>query len=79
MYRAYEVFNGDAVVTYSASPETHMKVMDKIVEYFSRNDVTCPEAVMQNDDANLEAPELLSDIAEMLIEKTYWSDGTKEE
>lgn len=58
----------DETVSYEDSPEMHKKVFDHLIEnYFKKHGSYCGESIMQSDDPQIYAPELLSEIADDII------------
>lgn len=52
------------------SPEVAMKVLDKIIEWMTHKDHYASysgEAIMQNDNTIIDAPELISDIVDDIL------------
>ena len=67
------------VITYNDSPEVHKRVFDFLVEnYFKKYDAFCGETIMQSDNPQIYAPEVLSDIADDIIQFEHTEDEDDE-
>jgi len=52
-------------ISYEDSPEVHKAVFDYLMEnYFKKYDAYLGEVIMQSDDPQIYAPEILSEIAD---------------
>jgi hypothetical protein len=58
------------LATYKDDPEVRDAVFKKLVDFFAKHESFSAESVMQCDGPQIEAPELMADIAEMLEFKT---------
>jgi len=55
-------------VSFEDSPDLHKRVFDFLMEnYFKKYDCFFGEGIMQSDDPQIYAPEVLADIADNLI------------
>ena len=55
-------------VSFEDSPELHKKVFEHLLEnYFKKYNCYFGECIMQDDDSQIYAPEVLSDIADDII------------
>ena len=61
------IFDGDAKVTYSASPETKELLFNKMLDFFKTTGTFSGESICQSDRAIIAASELLSDIADEIF------------
>lgn len=61
------IFDGDAKVTYSDTPETKELLFNKMLEFFKTTETFSGESVCQSDRAIIAASELLGDIADEIF------------
>lgn len=63
-----ELINNDEMkVTYTDTKEVRDKVFKKLLDYYKRHEAFSGEEIMQADDPQIEAPDLLSNIADELL------------
>lgn len=58
----------EATVTYKDSQTTRDAVFTKVLAWFLDQEIFCGESIMQNDATQLTAPELLSEIADDVLQ-----------
>jgi len=58
----------DMKVTWEETPEKIKAVYDKVVDFFKKHESFSGECIMQSDAPIIESPELLSDIADDIME-----------
>ena len=69
----------DYTIEYSDTDETKSEVFNRLIEFFIKHEAFNGEAIYQNDNPLLDAPELLSDIAENIIQfKHTWNEDEPE-
>lgn len=72
---AYEIEDGGVgIVLVDDSPETKKVVWDRLIAYFRKHGAYCGESVMQCDDPQIEAPEVLGDIADIVFKTKHEED-----
>ena len=54
-------------VSFDDSPEMKSKVFDRVVEFFTKHKAFRGEVIMQSDNPLIDAPNVLSDIADDVI------------
>lgn len=64
----YEIYRGSTTVTYNDDQETRDKVFDKIIEWLKKYNVSSGEGLCQSDDPQIEAPILMADIVDDILE-----------
>lgn len=63
----------DQIVTYEDTPEMHKKVFDHLIAWFHSHGHYSGESIMQSDTPQITAPEMLSDLADDVINfETKW-------
>jgi len=65
----------DLLVTYDDSPEVQAEVFQRLLDWFHEHQCYSGESIMQCDAPQLTAPELLSDIADIIGFDPMWDDG----
>lgn len=60
-----------ASVSYNDDPETHKKVFDAVIAFLAKHDSWCGESIMQCDNPQIEAPELVAKIADRILQTEY--------
>lgn len=69
-----KMYDGDMIAEYEETPELKDAVFNKLINWFQKNSAHSGEA-MQNDNFNIEAPEIMADILDDIIKfKTTWVD-----
>ena len=59
-------------ISYEDSPEVHKKVFDYLMEnFYQKYDSYLGESIMQSDDPQIYAPEVLAEIADDIIKFEY--------
>ena len=67
------IYNDEAVVLYSSSQEIKDKVFNALIEWYHKHECYCGETLQQLDDLILDAPNILSEIADDIIQfKVNW-------
>ncbi len=62
-------------LTYSDNLEVQKAVFDKLISWYMEYELFSGESIMQNDDGQIYAPVLLSDIADDIIKfDANWKD-----
>ena len=71
----------DFTVSYDDTPEIHKKVFDYLIrEYYSKYGYFSGEGIMQADNPQIYAPQVLSDLADDVIGfKEDWADDEPSE
>lgn len=65
---AYEIEDeGVGIVLVDDSPEIKKVVWDRLIAYFRKHGAYCGESVMQCDGPNIEASEVMSEIADIVF------------
>lgn len=57
----------DYIIEYDDSPEMKEKVFNRIIQYFKKHNSWSGESVMQCDNPQMEAPEVMAEIADDII------------
>ena len=57
----------DYIVEFEDSPELRDKVFEAVLSFYKKHESFCGEVIMQADDPIIEAPEVLSRIADNII------------
>lgn len=74
MKKQIEMYNGDMIAEYEDTPELKEAVFNKLLTWFSKVSASTGES-MQNDDFNIEAPEIMAEILDDIIKfKTTWKN-----
>ncbi len=58
----------DYTVTYNADPKTVQAVFDRLIEWYCKYKLFCGESICQSDRGSIEAPIVLSDIADDILQ-----------
>ena len=66
MNKSGTINNYGYVYTYELTESDKDLISDKLIEYYTKNCLT-GESIMQDDDSIIEAPEVLSEIADEII------------
>ena len=61
------IITDDYEITYDDSPEMAKAVFDKLIEWYIDTELFSGESICQSDTGNIEAPMILSDIADDVI------------
>lgn len=73
MKKTFEIYNGEAKITYDDSEANIALVVEKIVEFCKRYNVSCGESACQSDDPQIESVYLLADIIDNVLNfETEW-------
>lgn len=65
--------DGRATVSYDETPELRVKLWDRVLEFYKKHEAFSGEHIMQSDNPQIEAPELLSEIADDIFNfETKW-------
>lgn len=73
MKKQFEIYNGDCKVTYDDSEVNNALVVEKIIEFCKRYNVSCGESACQSDDPQIESVYLLVDIIDNVLNfETQW-------
>ena len=65
--------DNDVTVEFSNDAATKNAVFDRLIQFFISQGVFCGESIMQIDNAQIEAPLLLADIADNILKfKITW-------
>lgn len=65
----------DMKVTFQDDPETHKTVYNLVLNWYLKHQAFSGESIMQNDDTQIEAPVLLSDLADDVFNfDVEWDD-----
>lgn len=67
----------DSIITYDITEEQKDRIVARLIEYYSTH-LHFGEGIHQDDDAIIEAPSVLSDICDNIIEFKTVSQDTKE-
>jgi len=67
MRKEFEIYNGEAVVSYEETPELKDKVFERVMQFFNTVGHYSGESLMQSDDVYEVGPEVLSDLADDII------------
>jgi len=59
-----KVETADYILEYDTDPERILEIFEKLLDFFIKNEVFLQEDIMQADEVIMDAPKLLSDIAE---------------
>jgi len=62
-----KIENDEYIVEYDDSEEVKSRVFDRLMEYFKEQESFCSEQIQQCDSSSIEAPIVLSDIADDII------------
>ncbi len=66
----------DFIVEYKDDNGTKEKIFDKLIEFYFEYEAFCGESICQSDAPQINAPELLSTIADDIIQfKTIWKEN----
>jgi hypothetical protein len=57
----------DCIAKYEDTPEIREKVFLRVLEYFKKNEAFLGEVIHQSDDCIIDAPSVLSDIADKIL------------
>lgn len=67
MKKEFDVYDGEAVVSYNETQELKDQVFERILSFFKKVDHFTGESLQQSDDVHELAPDVLSDIADDII------------
>ncbi len=70
---------GDTRYEINYSPDTAQKILDKVIEWMQHKKhsaSSCGEGIMQDDNCQIDAPELISDIVDDILEPEYAGSDT---
>ncbi len=63
----------DFTVKFNDDEETKQKVFNNLLEFYAKHEAFSGESICQSDDPQIEAPELLSEIADNIFQfKVDW-------
>ncbi len=65
--QSFEIYDGDAKVTYQSTDTINQKVVDKIIAWCKEHNCSCGETLFQNDECMIYAPELLAEIIDDIL------------
>lgn len=68
----FNIYNGDCKVTAELTNEKKDQIIGLIIEWCKKYDCISDEQLYQNDTCNIEAPNLLSDVINLIDFKTEW-------
>lgn len=63
--------NIDTKISYSSSEKTKQEVFDAIINWVRKHDAWSGEILCQDDDCQIEAPQLLADIVDDILDFKY--------
>tara|TARA_R110000782_G_scaffold266006_1_gene360170 strand:- start:371 stop:592 length:222 start_codon:yes stop_codon:yes gene_type:complete len=71
----WTMYDGDVKVTLEVTQEKKDAILERIIEYCKENECTSGESLHQNDNCLIDAPNVLSDIIDDILDfKTEYQD-----
>lgn len=67
MRKEFEIYNGEAIVSYEETLELKDKVFERVMQFFKVTEHYTGESIMQSDGAYELSPHVLADIADDII------------
>lgn len=66
--RQFQLWDGECTVTYKVSDEIKEQILNRIIKYCEETKTDCGEGLHQCDNSLIEAPSVLSDIIDNILE-----------
>lgn len=67
MKKSFEIYSGEYVAEYVETDDKYKDCWDRIIEFCKKHEIYSGESGCQDDDFNVYAPDLLSDIIDEII------------
>lgn len=67
MEKTFTIYRGNCTVTVEVTQEKKDKIFEAILKWCEKYNCTSGEKLCQNDDCNIEAPNLLADIIDDIM------------
>lgn len=67
MKKQFEIYNGETKITYDESEANNHLIVEKIIDWCKRYNISSGESLMQKDDGLIYAPELVADIIDCIL------------
>lgn len=71
MRKEIQIFDGDVTVSYKDTPEVRDRVFERVLKYYKDNNAGSGETIHQDDNCIINAPLVLSDIADDILEMEW--------
>jgi len=68
----FEIYDGEVVIVYENTPKQQEEVVKRIIDWCKKYNVSSGEDLMQSDDPIIEAPVLISEIIDDVLNFQYF-------
>jgi len=68
MSNTFKIYDGEIIVSYKTDNKIAQDVVKKIIEWCEQYNVNCGEGLMQSDEPQIEAPALIAEIIDDLLQ-----------